>query len=62
MASSLSNFFNNFSEGIQKIKRNYGHNAKKCETCGITYEVCDCVFEYKNFKDYLIEYKCFFSN
>ena len=35
MASSLSNLFNNFSEGIHRIKCKFGHRDKKCETCGI---------------------------
>ena len=30
------------SEGIVKTKCKYGHNDKKCETCGISYEVCNC--------------------
>ena len=30
---------------------------KKCETGGITYEVCDCFLQYSNFKHDLIEYK-----
>ena len=30
---------------------------KKCETDGITYEVCDCFLQYTNFKHDLIEYK-----
>ena len=34
------------------------HDDKKCEICGIACKVCDCFFEYKNFKDGLIEYKC----
>ena len=38
------------------------HDGKKCETCGIKYKYCDCFFEYKNFKDDLIEYKCFSCN
>ena len=50
MASSLSNLVNNVFVGIHKIKHKYGHNDKKCETCGITYEVCDCFPEYINFK------------
>ena len=57
MAGSLSNLINNFSEGIHKIKCQYGHDNKKCETCGVTYEVCDCFLEYANF-DCLKEYKC----
>ena len=28
------------------------------ETCRIEYKYCNCFFEYTNFKDYLIEYKC----
>ena len=58
MSSSLSNLVSNLSERVHRIKCNYGHNDKKCETCGITYEVCDCFFEYTNFKDDLIEWKC----
>ena len=54
MASLLSNPVNNLSEGINKIKRKYGHSDKKCETYGITYEVCDCFLEYTNLKDDLI--------
>ena len=62
MASSLSNLLNNFSKGIQKMKCKYGHGDKKCETCGITYEVYNCFLEYTNFKDDLIEYKCLCCN
>ena len=58
MASPLSNLVNDFSEGIHKMKCKYGHDDKKCETCGITYKVCDCFLEYVNLKDDLIEYKC----
>ena len=35
MASSFSNLSYNISEGIHRIKCKYGHNDKKCETCGI---------------------------
>ena len=55
MASSLSNFVNNLAEGIRKIKCKYGHNDKKCETCGVKYKNYDCFLEYTNFtndKDY----------
>ena len=41
MASSSSNLVNNLSEGIHRIKCKYGHDDKKCETCGIKYEYCD---------------------
>ena len=58
MASSLSNLVNNLSEEIHKIKCKYGHNHKKCKTCGITYQVCNCFLEFTNFKDDVTEYKC----
>ena len=58
MASSLSNLVNNLSEGTHRIKCKFGHDDKNCETCGIKYEYCNCVLEYTNFKDDLIEYKC----
>ena len=45
-----------FSEGIHRIK--FGHDDRKCETCGIEYKYCDCFLEYTNLKDDLIEYKC----
>ena len=35
MASSLSNLVNNLAKEIHKVKYKYGHNDKKCETCGI---------------------------
>ena len=57
MASSLSNLVNNFSEGIHRIKCKFGHDDKKCETCGIKYKYCDFFLEYTNFKNDLIEYK-----
>ena len=50
MASSLSNCFNNLSEGIHKIKCKYGRHDKKCETCGIKCKYCDCFLEYMNLK------------
>ena len=59
MASSLSNFVNNLSDGIHKIKCKFGHDDKKCETCGIKHNYCDCFLEYINFKDDLIEYSLF---
>ena len=59
MASSFSNLVNNVSEGVHRIKCQFGHDDKKCETCGIKYKYCNCFLEYKNFKDNLIEYKCF---
>ena len=62
MASSLSNLANNLSDVIHKIKCKYGHDAKKCETCEITYETYDCFLEHTIFKDDLIEYKCLCCN
>ena len=62
MAGLLSNLVNNLSERILKIKCKYGHDDKKCETCGITYKVCDCFLEYTDFKDDLIECKCVCCN
>ena len=57
MVSSLSNLINNVSEGIYKIKCKYGHDDKKCKTCGIKYKDWECFLEYTNFKDDLTEYK-----
>ena len=62
MVSSLSNLVNNLAEGIYKIKRKYEHDDKKCKTCRIKYKDWNCVLEYKNFKDDLIEYKCLCCN
>ena len=42
IASSLSNIVDNHAEKIHKIKCKYGHDNKKCETCGIKYKHCDC--------------------
>ena len=46
------------SEGLHRIKCKFGHDDKKCHTCGIKYRYCDCFLEYTNFKDDLIEFKC----
>ena len=62
MVSSLSNLVNNLSEGIHRIKCKFGHDDKKCETCGIKYKYCDCFLEYTNFKHDLIEHKCLCCN
>ena len=40
MASSLSNLANNLSEGMHRIKCKFGHDDKKCKTCGIKYKYC----------------------
>ena len=57
MASSLRNLVNNLSEEIHKIKCKYGHDDKKCETCGNKYKYCNCFVEYTDLKNDLIEYK-----
>ena len=58
----LSNLADNLSEGIHRIKCKYGCNYKKYQSCGITYEVCNCFLEYTNFKDDLTECKCLCCN
>ena len=62
MESLLSDLVNNLSEGVPRIKCKYSHDNKKRETCGIKNKYCDCVLEYKNFKDDLIEYICLCCN
>ena len=62
MASSLSNFVNSLSEGIDQIKCKQGHDDRNCETCGIKYKYCDCFLKYTDFKNDLIEYKCLHCN
>ena len=51
---NLSNFVNNLSEGIHRIKCKFGHNDEKDETYGIKCKYCNCFPEYTND---LIEYK-----
>ena len=62
MASSLSNLANILSDKIHRIKCKFGHDDKKCETCRIKYKYCDCLLEYTNFKDDLIENKYLICN
>ena len=62
MGSSLSNFFNSLSEGINIFKCNYRHDDKKRETCRIKYKYCDCFLENTNFKNILAEYNCLYCN
>ena len=54
MTSSLSNLVNNLSEVLHRIKCKLVYDDKKCETCGIKYNYCDCFLEYTS----LVEYKC----
>ena len=56
MTSSLSNFVNNLSDGIHRIKCKFGYDGKKCETCGIKYKYCNYFLEYK-IEDNLTECK-----
>ena len=62
MTSLLSNLFNNLSEVIHGIKCKYGHDDKKCGTCGIIYKYCDCFLGYTNFKSDLVKLKCLCCN
>ena len=62
MVNSLSSFVNNLSEEIRRINCKFGHDDKKCETWRIKYKYCDCFLEYTDFKDNLIELKCFCCN
>ena len=48
IASSLSNFVNNLSEGIHRIKCKFGHDDKKYETWEVKYKHCNCFLEYTN--------------
>ena len=50
MASSLSNLVNNLSQEIHRITCKFGHDDKKCETCGIRYKYCYCFLEYTDFE------------
>ena len=48
MASSLSSFVDNLTEGINKIKCKYWHDSEQCKRCGIKQKDCDCYLEYIN--------------
>ena len=48
MASSLSDLVNNLAKRIHTTKCKYGHDNKKCETCGVKYK--ECFLEYRNCK------------
>ena len=62
MENLLTNLVNNLSEGIHRAKCKFEQDNKKCETCGTKYKYCHCFFQYTNFKDDLIEYKCLSCN
>ena len=55
MTGSLSSL--NLSEGIHRIKCKFEFDDKKCETCIIKCNYCNCYLGYTNFEDNLIEYK-----
>ena len=59
---NLLNLVNNLTEGIHIIKCKYAHADTKCKTCRIKYKDCEFFLEHKNFKSYLIKYKCLCSN
>ena len=44
------------TERMHQIKCKYGHDNKKCKTCGIKFKHYDCCLEYG--KGDLIDYKC----
>ena len=46
MTSSLSDHVDNLVEGSHKIRFKYGHDNKKCETCGTKYKDCNCCPHY----------------
>ena len=62
MAIPLSNLANNLAQRIHKIEYKHGNVNEKYEPCGIKYKYCNCCFERTNFKEDLIEYKCFCFN
>ena len=63
MASSLSNLVNYlFLQEFIELNVKTGMMIKKCEPCGIKYKYYDCLLEYTNSKDDLIEYKCLCCN
>ena len=54
MAYSLSNLFNNFAEGIHKMRCKYRDDIKNVKH-GIKYKDCECCFKCANAKDNLID-------
>ena len=57
MVSLLSNLVDNLTEGILKIKCEYGHGIKEWEISGIKYNDCEFSRVYTNVKDDLTKYK-----
>ena len=48
----ILNLVNNLSERIHRIKSKFGHNDKKCVTCGIKYKHFHFFLQYTSFNDY----------
>ena len=57
MASLISNFVNNFSEGIHKIKLMLDNMIRKVKLVELNISI-PTVFSNINFKNDLTEYKC----
>ena len=62
MASSLSNLVDKLSEVLHRIKCNFRHDGKDVKHVEIDRSIVTVFFEYKNFKDNLIDYKCLCCN
>ena len=62
MASSWLSLGSNLTEGIRRVKFKYGHDNKKCETCGSKYKNCECFLEYKNLRHNSVKDKCLCCN
>ena len=62
MASSWLNLGSNLTEGIRRVKFKYGHDNKKCETCGSKYKNGECFLEYKNLRHNSVKDKCLCCN
>ena len=61
MVSSLSNLVNNISEGIHKIKCKYRHDDKNVKLSELNINIGTAFFfffEFTNFRNDVIEYKC----
>ena len=58
METLLSNLVDNLATEIDIFKRKYGHDHRKCETCGFKCKGCGSCLEHTNLKDNLIIYKC----
>ena len=50
MARSLSNVADNLVQGFDKFKCRYGHDNKKCQTCGINTKIVSVVLNAQTFE------------